>query len=375
LDDDLRGTPIYAQENMSEAAALEGWEAAQGMRDTARNNLDRIGQEVTGSVSDDVVNRAARLMEAESIDADEALMRAISDDIAENGIPPQEVRPGMFADPQNPGARPPAEPVLDFDRAHMVKVEMDALIQKGGPTAALLREARQKLDDQLAQASRPYAQARDTYRAQSQALEAVDTGRDAARRGRVEDTIPAFQSMRPDQQAGFRAGYVDPLIEAVQGAPVGSNKVRPLINDATAAEFPAFAAPGQADRLGRRLGREQTMFETRAAALGGSKTADNLADAADMSQFDPAIMGNILRGRPISALVSAITRGMNEAKGLPPSVIERVARALMETNPDAARGLLAAGGRRNAATDGQRAVVNAIINDLGASSSGRLATP
>ena len=37
-------------------------------------------------------------------------------------------------------------------------------------------------------------------------------------------------------------------------------------------------APGN-DLLQRRLGREMTMFETRNAALGGSKTADNLADA------------------------------------------------------------------------------------------------
>jgi len=45
-------------------------------------------------------------------------------------------------------------------------------------------------------------------------------------------------------------------------------------------------APGN-DLLQRRLGREMTMFETRNAALGGSKTADNLADA-DALGIDPS---------------------------------------------------------------------------------------
>jgi hypothetical protein len=50
-----------------------------------------------------------------------------------------------------------------------------------------------------------------------------------------------------------------------------------------------LCCPWEAEQLGHRIGREQRMFETHQAALGGSKTADNTADAADLSQFDPSI--------------------------------------------------------------------------------------
>lgn len=261
--------------------------------------------------------------------------------------------------------------VSDFDRALLAKQEMDAIIERGGVAAARLRPARDALDDALAQSSAPYATARDTYRQQSLALEAVDTGRNAARRGRVEDTIPAFGSMSPEQQAGFRAGYVDPLVESTQGAATGVNKARPLINDATAAEFPAFATPGRGDELSRRIAREQTMFETRNAATGGSRTADNLSDASDMANFDPSIMQNLLQGRPLQAIISAVGRGANEARGLPPSVLERVSRALMETNPDAARQLLEVASQRGASSASRRAIAGAMITNLAGSGAGR----
>lgn len=232
--------------------------------------------------------------------------------------------------------------ISDFDRAFLAKQEMDAIIEKGGVIAARLRPARDALDDQLAQASGPYAAARDTYRQQSQALEAVDVGRNAARRGRVEDTIPAFQSMGPEQQAGFRAGYVDPLIEQTQGAAVGVNKARPLINDATAAEFPAFAQSGQhADRLGRQLAREQTMFETRGAALGGSRTADNLADMAEIATIDPTVIGNLLSGNKSGVIRQLLQGGANFLQGRNQATRDMIAQMLMESSPTRANAALA----------------------------------
>lgn len=255
--------------------------------------------------------------------------------------------------------------VSDFDRAFAAKVEMDGIIRKGGPAAELLRPARNALDDALASSSKPYANARDTYRRQSQAIEAIDTGRQAAKRGRFEDTIPAFQRMSPEAQAGFRTGYADPLIEATQGAAVGVNKARPLVNDATAQEFPAFAVPGRAQQLQERIGREMRMFETRGAATGGSRTADNLADMADLASFDPSIVGNLFTGNIPGLLRSAAQRGSNMAQGMPKGAVERIARALMETNPAAARAMLERAAGRGQASDRKRMIVEALLRNLG----------
>lgn len=223
--------------------------------------------------------------------------------------------------------------VSDFDRAFRAKIEMDAIIEKGGTAAALLRPARNALDDALSRASGPYANARDTYRAASQGIEAIDTGRTAAQRGRFEDTIPTFRRMSADQQAGFRAGYVDPLIEKTQRAAIGTNKARPLLTGKTAQEFPAFAQPGRAPRLGQQLGREMRMFETRNQALGNSSTAQNLGDIADtMGTTDVAFWSNLLTGNFVGAAGSAGRQVLASMQGLPPRVREQLAEFLLTRN-------------------------------------------
>jgi hypothetical protein len=179
----------------------------------------------------------------------------------------------------------------------------------------------------------------EQYAKDSAVIEAVDKGRAASQRGRYEDTIPAFQSLSPEEQAAFRAGYADPLIAQVQQAPVGTNKARALINDASAAEFPVFAAPGRGDQLGRRLTREQTMYETRNAAVGGSKTADNLADEAALSIVDPSVISNIFSGNLWGAAKSALAQSLASLKGQPASVRERIARALIQNDPKTVRSL------------------------------------
>ena len=65
-------------------------------------------------------------------------------------------------------------------------------------------------------------------------------------------------------------------------------------------------APGN-PLVQRRIGREQTMFETRNQALGGSKAADNLADA-DALGIDPSVVGHIISGNYGSAVKSSSGR-------------------------------------------------------------------
>ena len=43
-------------------------------------------------------------------------------------------------------------------------------------------------------------------------IESMQAGREATTRGRSEDIIPAYQALRPQGQAAFRAGYVELLI-------------------------------------------------------------------------------------------------------------------------------------------------------------------
>ena len=221
------------------------------------------------------------------------------------------------------------EVLSNFDAALNVKFELDAMIDTAAPTVQrMLIPVRNALDDQLAAASRPYANARDVHRQQSQAIDAVAEGRQAATRGRTENTVPAFRAMRPDQQQGFRAGYVDPLIEQVQGAAAGVNKARPFTSDAFRDEAAAMSPMSTGNQMTRRLGRENTMFETRRQAIGGSQTAENLADMEAM-RVDPTIIGNLLSGDISGAARNLLARVGGSLSGYTPAVREELGRILL----------------------------------------------
>ena len=225
----------------------------------------------------------------------------------------------------------------DFEAVQRIRFDMadaaQAARQQGyNNRARLIGHAVDQLDTAMNAASDGYRAANARFAQQSRNIEAVGQGRDAAMRGRTEDVIPRFQGLTPEGQQAFRAGYVDPLIAQTQGAAFGVNKARPLINDAFQAESNAMA-PG-AGLMQRRIGRENTMFETRNAAMGGSKTADNLADQGALS-VDPTLVGNILSGNWMGAARSILQSGSNALTGNTPQVRQELANILLQNGVSA----------------------------------------
>lgn len=269
--------------------------------------------------------------------------------------------------------------VTNVEKAFRAKTNIDQMIAKAteqgqGALVNQLTPIRDRLDQTLAATSREYAAARDAYRTASENIDAVGTGREMARpRTRPQDNLATFGALpSEDAQRSARIGYFDPLIARAENqAGTMSNSARPLISESSRQEFPVLAEPGTAPQLFRRIGREQRMFETANAALGGSKTADNLADAADMARFDPSIMGKLMRGKVIDAAISAIAKGLDEARGQSTPVVERIARALMETNPEIAQRLLTKGMTAKNVSDARRAAIQMIVTNMAASASGR----
>jgi hypothetical protein len=223
--------------------------------------------------------------------------------------------------------------LTDFRAVQRVRGDISDMAQAAqqsgyGNKARLLRGVLRELDASMENASAGHLAANRGFAQASRDIEAVQTGRDAFNRGRTEDVVPAFQSLRPEAQQAFRAGYVDPAIAQAQGAPFGVNKARPLINDAFQAESQVMA-PGN-ELMQRRIGREQTMFETRNAALGGSRTADNLADAEALG-IDPSVVGHVISGNWHGAIGSILHAGARGATGNTPAVREAVSRILLRT--------------------------------------------
>lgn len=202
-------------------------------------------------------------------------------------------------------------------------------VQSGrGNQARMLGQVLRELDTAMERASPGFRDANRQFAQASRNIEAIDTGRNAAMRGRTEDTIPAFRALPAEGQQGYRTGYVDPLIQDVQKGAFGANKARPLINDAFADEAAAIAPMRTQAPMMRRIGRENTMFETRAQALGGSRTADNLNDDAAMA-VDPSMIANLLSGNWGGAARGALAAGQNALTGNTPAVREEVSRILL----------------------------------------------
>jgi hypothetical protein len=255
-------------------------------------------------------------------------------------------------------------------RAKQDIADQIATAQRAGKNnqVRLLSQINSRLDAALETASPGYRQANDAFRAQSRTIDAVETGQAATSgRARAADNIATFNAMPAGEQNAFRAGYADPMIAKVESSSLSptTNKARALITEKTGQEFPAFAVPQRADQMGRRIAREQRMFETANSALGGSKTADNLADAADLNKFDPSIMTHLMQGRPVAAVISAVTKALNESRGLPPTVLTRLSQSLMETDPSAARLMLQAGTSRNLSTASRKALYSSVLARLG----------
>jgi hypothetical protein len=88
-------------------------------------------------------------------------------------------------------------------------------------------------------------------------------------------------------------------------------------------------------KLARQLGREDTMFQTRAQATGGSLTADKQADAANMIGQTALGGVNALRGNFTGLIGAAVAKFANLATGKNPATREAIARMLISQDPRA----------------------------------------
>jgi hypothetical protein len=279
--------------------------------DAARNNADPV--DLTGTVAQIDKTLAPGLSQI-------ARPSGLANDSIENAL--QGIR-DRLTDGQSM--------LTDFTAVQRVRGDLSDQVQAAvragqGNRARLLNGVLRQMDSAMEDASPGFLQANKNFAQASRNIEAVGQGQAAALRGRTEDILPEFQNLTPEGQQAYRAGYADPLIAQAQGAAFGANKARPLINDAFNAESNAMAPA--AARMQRQIAREQTMFETRAQALGGSRTADNLADQEAMG-IDPSIIRDVVFGNHHGALRGMLNAASNGLTGNTAAVRQQVGRILL----------------------------------------------
>jgi cytochrome c1 len=243
----------------------------------------------------------------------------------------------------------------NFDRVLDVKKDIQDAIGEAtragrNNEARLLGKVMRELDGSLEQSSGGYRAANDEFARASRVIEAVDEGATMARPStRATDNASRFGQMTPDEQAAARVGYGDQQLARVEAAAgPGTNRARPFTSSKSAAERNAMAL--NPDLLGRRLDRENTMFETTRQALGGSQTADNIADTAESAGYDASAIVNLLTGnfgtgaRQLLQAAGQAVRGQNDEtrKIIAQALLSRepgkvLAQAMQTTDSDATR--------------------------------------
>lgn len=202
------------------------------------------------------------------------------------------------------------------------------------------------LNTEMGNLNPAYAEANRIYAGPMQVRDAIKAGQDMVTRGRYQDTVPAFRSLSPTEQQGVRIGAVDKVLAQAetgrypsylkQGNVKGANELGEL------SLYQGPMQPGMADQLRRRLNREQTMRETEKAALGGSPTAENLADMGAGPGGIPSAMGMVtsaMHGNPIGFVRNAYETAAKLARGESEKQRLAITKALLTNEPSTARAL------------------------------------
>lgn len=231
----------------------------------------------------------------------------------------------------------------DFDRVLGVKQavqdDIGAAVRAGRNNEAReLGKLAKELDAALEASSDMYRTANDEFRAASKVIGSVDEGSMMATRGRAADNVPKFGAMEAAEQNAARTGYGDRLLEQLEKiSDPTSNRAKPLQSPKRVAEADAMTIDPRL--YAERLGRENTMWETQNRALGGSRTADNLADQSAMEGLAGGALAaarsgaNFQFGDMVARIAGAlgpIARGQNEPTRM------LIAQALMSGNPSQA---------------------------------------
>jgi hypothetical protein len=346
--------------------ALEGRQAGQGQRvtdivdealgagNTARQTVDELTQQARQ-------NSAPLYQEALSRRPvwNERLQQFFDDPVAQRGLREgvavqrlEALAEGRRFNPMDyaiTGFNEAGDPILsgvpNMRTINLLKKGWDNILEgyRDGTTGRLnLDEYGRALDNvrrsflrEVDTVNPAYGAARREFAGPAQVRDAVRAGSDAANRGRATDNIARFNGLTDPSQQGYRVGYADTLAARAEKGAMGVNKVRPLTSDKAQQELQALSLhqgptqPGRLDPMSRKLEREQTMFETRNQALGGSKTADNLADANAMG-VNPTLVGQVLSGNWGGAMRTALAAGQNALTGNTAQVRQAVADILLQ---------------------------------------------
>ena len=238
--------------------------------------------------------------------------------------------------------------VPNMQTLHTLKVGLDRMIESNINPATGRLNARgnaiagfqRRMLDEIDRRNPTYAEARRTYAGPMQQAAAVRVGEEMPSRGLAEDTLRTFSRLSPNQQEAARIGYATAVREPLERTGNYPGILRDKSIKGTQ-ELEALSTyqgprrPGEPDPLRQFLTREQEMAKTSKAAVGGSATAENLADmaAGPGAENVMGLLSSAARGQPMSALQNVWNIAKSYGRGESEAQRVRIAQALLAREP------------------------------------------
>ncbi len=197
-----------------------------------------------------------------------------------------------------------------------------------------LQRFRDKFVAELDRLNPRYAPAREAWSGPSQSHAAIRKGEDFLKMD-VEEIQREMQNMTASDRDFFRSGAARALQDKAKSAADSADLSKRLFGNQTIREqIEAAFGKGSAEKFGTAMSHEGAMAKTKQAVLGGSNTANKLADAEDAHhELAQDILHGGMHGGPKGAIIvpamNAMKRGIsNLFSGIHPEVANRLAEAL-----------------------------------------------
>lgn len=188
------------------------------------------------------------------------------------------------------------------------------------------------LQNQLAADNPDYARAVATYADAKAAQDAIQAGRGMAAATRPGETRAAFAALPEGQQDLARLGASERLKEVMGKAPYGTDKTRVFTRPNMQQNMETLArGPDELAAFNARLQDEGDMASTMRQLLGGSSTAENLADLAGLD--NGTVLAALSSGNTRAAAGRVIASLLQRGRGMTEAKADALGKMLLEQDP------------------------------------------
>lgn len=223
-----------------------------------------------------------------------------------------------------------------------IEGERDAITGRLSQRGTMLNRVREQFVAELDALNPDYRAARAVWGGYSSSLDAMRSGR-AAFRSSPDEIAAEIRGMTPANQEFYRLGVADAIRERLMKTGLAGDEAKAIIKNPWMRDQlkPIFRTPADFDAFVNSVTAEGKMFATRQKVLGGSQTAERVAEDTSgenaLSAGGAHLAEQVVTGHWLSAAKNAVRmwRDRQDRAGNP-KLNEQVARILFETPIDPA---------------------------------------